>query len=281
MVIIEITESSIRMRPIYIIGDIHGQYKKMVTNLQQAKLIDDQLDWIGGDATLIFLGDFFDRGPAGLQALQLAMFLQERAELAGGEVTALLGNHEVLILSAYHFGHQMPPGEKRTFMHLWQMNGGLMRDLIGLEPEHVVWISRLPAMILLAEHLLMHADALFYVEYGHDLDTINQAFVDLLRNDDMVAWNRLLRQFAERNTFLEKDKSAVVPLLQRIGGQRVIHGHTPISFVTEMEPVNVVRPLDYADGLCTNVDGGMYLGGPGFIYRLPDRVDAGSASGSE
>jgi len=25
----------------------------------------------------------------------------------------------------------------------------------------------------------------------------------------------------------------------------------------------------YAGGLCVNVDSGMYLGGPGFVYRLP------------
>jgi len=29
----------------------------------------------------------------------------------------------------------------------------------------------------------------------------------------------------------------------------------------------VTEPLVYAGGLCVNVDGGMYRGGPGFVYR--------------
>jgi hypothetical protein len=36
------------------------------------------------------------------------------------------------------------------------------------------------------------------------------------------------------------------------------------------EPPELIRaPLIYADGLCINVDGGIYRGGMGFIYKLP------------
>jgi len=34
--------------------------------------------------------------------------------------------------------------------------------------------------------------------------------------------------------------------------------------------------LIYAGGLCINLDGGMYLDGPGFVYQLP-QLDASHA----
>ena len=32
----------------------------------------------------------------------------------------------------------------------------------------------------------------------------------------------------------------------------------------------VTAPWPYADGLCLNLDGGLFLGEPGFVYHLPD-----------
>jgi hypothetical protein len=51
------------------------------------------------------------------------------------------------------------------------------------------------------------------------------------------------------------------------GGKRLIHGHTPISAMANVQPADVRSPLIYAEGLCINVDGGMYLGGPGFVFQ--------------
>ncbi|HEX9439253.1 MAG TPA: serine/threonine protein phosphatase, partial [Roseiflexaceae bacterium] len=53
------------------------------------------------------------------------------------------------------------------------------------------------------------------------------------------------------------------------GGRQIVHGHTPISSMRRCLPEEVVEPLVYAGGLCVNVDGGMYLGGPGFVYQVP------------
>ena len=52
------------------------------------------------------------------------------------------------------------------------------------------------------------------------------------------------------------------------GGRQIIHGHTPIQYLIE----GIVPKMAYVymGGQCVDVDGGMYLGGPGFIYRLPD-----------
>jgi hypothetical protein len=93
-----------------VIGDIHGQYTKLVSLLRNAELVDDTLSWKGGTTNLWFMGDFFDRGPDGIAVIDLVMRLQQEAQGAGGQVESLLGNHEVLILAAQRFGEQPSGG---------------------------------------------------------------------------------------------------------------------------------------------------------------------------
>ena len=50
--------------------------------------------------------------------------------------------------------------------------------------------------------------------------------------------------------------------------RQLIHGHTPISSMSPFSPEDVTAPLVYANGLCVNVDAGMYLDGPGFVYQI-------------
>jgi hypothetical protein len=88
----------------YVIGDIHGQFDKLVAILQEADLIDGRRQWSAGDATLWFMGDYFDRGPDGISAVELISRLQGQAANTGGRVGALIGNHDVLTLAAHQFG---------------------------------------------------------------------------------------------------------------------------------------------------------------------------------
>ena len=257
--------------PVYIIGDIHGQYEQLVGLLRVAGLVDEQLSWAGGAALVWFIGDFFDRGPCGLESVDLVMRLQREAEQVGGCVRALLGNHEPLILSARRFGEQRTAWGG-TFLWDWRRNGGSDEELERLTPEHVTWLSNLPAMARVGEYLLVHADSIMYSSYGATISEVNQALKALLHSDDAPAWDRLLEQFSDRKAFIDEDADGAAraaQFLSDFGGRQIIHGHTPISFIRHCMPEDVTEPLVYADGLCVNVDGGMYLGGPGFVYQLP------------
>src|SRR5690242_8301691 len=90
--------------PLFIIGDVHGQLEKLIRLLRGAGLVGKDLAWSGGGKRLWLLGDYVDRGPDGIGVLELVMRLQGEAARAGGEVGALLGNHDVLLLSARRFG---------------------------------------------------------------------------------------------------------------------------------------------------------------------------------
>ena len=80
------------------IGDIHADPEAARATLKMAKLIDDTGRWTGGDAVLIQTGDVTDKGPSSRQVITLLTRLRAEAREVGGDVIAVLGNHEVMNL---------------------------------------------------------------------------------------------------------------------------------------------------------------------------------------
>ncbi|HYP39781.1 MAG TPA: metallophosphoesterase [Chloroflexia bacterium] len=266
--------------PIYVVGDVHGEYNKLVGLLQHAALIGDDLAWTGGNAVLWFMGDLFDRGPGGLATIDLVMRLQQEAPVSSGRVSSLLGNHDMLIIAARDFSDTPIAYSGMSFRSIWQLNGGHDADMEGLTPDHIAWLKDLPAMALEGGRLLLHADGSIYTSYGSSIEEVNQAFQAALYSEDHADWIKLEKDFAQRYAFYGRDKanpkegseegrSLAVRFLQWYGGRQLIHGHTLISDMTRQKPEEITEPLIYAGGLCVNVDGGMCEGGPGFVYHLP------------
>lgn len=78
------------------IGDVHGDFDDLCLILRRMGLVDPQNRWIGGSTTLVQTGDLIDRGPKGREVMDLFIALGAQASTAGGQVVALLGNHEVM-----------------------------------------------------------------------------------------------------------------------------------------------------------------------------------------
>ncbi len=76
------------------ISDVHGAYEAMVATLQSVEILDRDLNWIGGTAHLVIVGDILDRGPRSRDAMDLLMRIEVEAQEAGGYVHVLIGNHE-------------------------------------------------------------------------------------------------------------------------------------------------------------------------------------------
>lgn len=261
---------------LYVIGDIHGCYDKLTHILQNAELVSEELHWIGGASTLWFTGDFFDRGQQGIQVLNLVIRLQQQAAVVDGAVNALLGNHEFSLLAAYRFGHQRSTTPGGTFINDWKRNGGIEADLAALTPDHVEWLTNLPLMELVGERLFAHADTLAYTRYGRSIDEVTDTIHEILRGNDTAAWDQLMKDFSEHEAFSDHrvDGAArAAEFLNIYGGQQIVHGHSPINKIKHARAESVVEPLIYANSQCINVDGGMYLGGPGFAYELPPLGD--------
>lgn len=90
------------------IGDLHGDYRIFVEILKMCKLINNNLDWTGGDTYLVQLGDTLDGKRPGtkidnsfkkesgeVEIIRLIIDLDARAKNVNGRVISLIGNHEL------------------------------------------------------------------------------------------------------------------------------------------------------------------------------------------
>jgi serine/threonine protein phosphatase 1 len=155
-------------------------------------LVDDILQPLSEDR-IYLLGDTIDRGPDSKGVLDFIFELQQR----GLFVSGVRGNHEEMFLKA---------SENHYNQDLWTTNGGqatlesFLADGPGDIPHRYrEFIGSLPLYILLDNFVIVHA--------GLNFDLPNPF-------DDTIAmlWTR---------------SHYVDP--QRIGGRRLICGHTPVS----------------------------------------------------
>ncbi|WP_267890385.1 metallophosphoesterase [Streptomyces sp. ERV7] len=267
--------------PLFVVGDVHGYLDELLAALREQGLIDVDGNWAAGNARLWFLGDFTDRGPDGIGVIDLVMRLSAEAAAAGGYCKALMGNHELLLIGAKRFG-DTPVNSgagTATFQAAWLLNGGQKADMDRLQDVHLQWMSRLDAIEEEDGHLLMHSDTTAYLEYGDSIEAVNDTVHALLtRNDADECWD-LFRKFTKRFAFRdESGPQAARELLSAYGGQRVVHGHSPIPYLLgevgtedgeeDSRPV-VEGPHVYADGLAIAMDGGVTMAGKLLVVQLP------------
>ncbi len=256
----------------YVVGDVHGHRAELVEQLRARGLVDESEDWAGGAARVWFLGDFVDRGPDGIGAVDLVMRLQRQAPEAGGSVQTLLGNHEILLLGMYHFGDTDVPSDfgPRSFARSWEINGGQQADQERLTEEHVEWLSTRPLVAHAADHLLLHSDTLEYLDWGDDAEEINAGVHEVLAGDDIEEWWEVWRRMTTRYAFRGPNGAEVAgAMLSLLGGSRIVHGHSVIADQLGIHPSQIEEPYLYAGGTVLGVDGGLFAGGPCLVVPLP------------
>ena len=109
------------------IGDLHGHLDHLEALLTSVESLIAQAP--PGPRHLVMMGDYVDRGPANIGALERVAAL----ELPGVNVTRLIGNHEQFLQSFLN-----DPATDADFLHFWSDNGGLdtLGDL-GLRPGDI------------------------------------------------------------------------------------------------------------------------------------------------
>jgi hypothetical protein len=82
------------------IGDVHGDYKRLIHLLKKVGLIPEapespaNVAWSGGKAVLLCTGDLIDKGDRSLDVIACFRALRQKAADAGGGVIVTMGNHE-------------------------------------------------------------------------------------------------------------------------------------------------------------------------------------------
>jgi hypothetical protein len=90
---------------VYAVGDVHGDYDRLVEVLAAAKVIEPMpklikdVRWSAGKAVLICMGDLIDKGHHSLKVIAFFRALRHQAADSGGRVIVLMGNHEAEFLA--------------------------------------------------------------------------------------------------------------------------------------------------------------------------------------
>jgi hypothetical protein len=253
------------MPPTFVMGDPHGHLDVVREHLRNAGLVDASGRWTGGDARLVWIGDFVDRGPDGLGSIDLARRLEWEAGAAGGSSLAVLGNHDLLLVAASRFpGARTAPGE--TFAEHHDEAGGTAHEREALGHERRAWLVQRPVLLEVGATLFVHADALGPLGWGRSTNEVNATARRVLGSGGPRSVDALLHGMAGHGAFSGPAGSAVLQrYLLRFGAARVVHGHTPLQKDGVARPT---APRVYADGRAVDVDGGIYKGGPGFLWEM-------------
>jgi len=137
---------------IFAIGDIHGCLAKLRELLAR-------LPYEPGRDSLVFLGDYIDRGPDSAEVLDL---LGELTQRDPGIIT-LLGNHEYLLLEYHRTGdpallpYLRRMGIDTTLKSYGVHTGFALQSLDFLPAAHLAFLKGLPLYWESADYLFVHA----------------------------------------------------------------------------------------------------------------------------
>ena len=173
----------------YVIGDIHGCYYTL------RDVISKINETIENEDTIVFLGDYFDRGPHNYDVFLLLNNLGTEINCETFKTVYLRGNHEQMQLDAMDY---------RDEEYIWFSNGGEITQKQfaenGLKKGKIrKWLEDLP-----------------FVYYDKDLDfyCVHSYLPDYaLIDTDMLTYD-------DKYDCIWQRKSSHI-------GKRVFHGHTP------------------------------------------------------
>jgi len=223
------------------IGDLHGDLDKARRALRLAGAIDASDAWVGGKLVVVQTGDEIDRGDDDRKILDLIEKLKADAKKSGGEVLALVGNHE-LMNAAFDFRY-VTPGAFKAFSDVTASDPNTATFLAQLEPNtrgraaafapggrYASLLSERPLFVKVGDSVFVHGGILpKHVAYGLDRmnDEVGAWFAGkkekppaVVVADDGPVWTRAYSAPGEERCKLLDDA------LQAMGVKRMVMGHT-------------------------------------------------------
>ncbi len=236
------------VRKIFVVGDVHGQYDRVYSLLRANEIIDANGNWSWGKGHLVFVGDIFDRGSGVTEALWMIFSLEKQAELAGGKVHMVLGNHELMIFNEdlryiTNDYYALSDNLGLSYSELFNRN-----TLLGQ------WLRQKPLMIKINGYLFVHAGIspeMYEKQIGMDQmnsvawqylngmeDTTNTELRKYLFGGSGPQWYRGYVNEGRRGDFI--DAVTLGRILDFYGADKFIIGHTEVDNVTSFYSRKVI-----------------------------------------
>ena len=254
--------------PLYALSDIHGGYDRLAALLAQHLIIQkvpaspSAVKWAAGPSTLVVAGDLVDKGPNGVEVLDLLRALETSASAAGGRVVVLLGNHEAEFLVD-------PRNDKALALDgiAAQLSAiGIDIDAVarGTEPRGQ-WLRSLPFAARIGRWFFSHAGD----THGRTLAELDSALrigVDSYdyNHPEIVGETSLL----ESSGWTSGDKSIGARYAAAVGAAHIVFGHDPgaLGDRGEIEDAQSGSLFRIDCGMSPNVN---YS--PGAIFRIEEK----------
>ena len=230
---------------IVVIGDIHGDFSVLIKCLKKARVINANLQWIGGKTHVVQLGDILDAGGRGtgykanpLDEFKIYEYLNNlnvQAKQKQGHVHYLLGNHELMNLAGdFRYVHQAQLIDYNTRKRLFKP-GGYIANMLAC---HAYGVLKINGWLfchagLLPEHLINNSinninKLVRQVLRGEkSIDSLSQGEYNLLFSKDSFFWNRFYTNNSDKCIILNK----TLDILGEKNGGMVV-GHTPQYNIT-------------------------------------------------
>lgn len=203
------------VRRIIVIGDIHGDYKMAIKSLKIANVIDNNLNWIGGDTVVVQLGDQIDScretpcnvkkddndKPEDIKILKFFTKLHNKALNDGGAVYSIMGNHELMNVVGRmdYVSYENVNEFKDKVVNGQVINDGMrarkMMFAPGNELAEFMACTRKLALII-GSNLFVHAGILPDIAKKYSITDMNQLLSlylwDSLEQKELLKYSELL-----------------------------------------------------------------------------------------
>jgi hypothetical protein len=225
-------------RRVVAVGDLHGDLDHARRVLRLAGAIDAHDRWVGGDLVVVQTGDEIDRGDDDRAILDLVEDLKKQAAAAGGELVALLGNHEIMnasldfrYVTAGGFAAFSAPASDTPAVEGATPQAGGRTAAFAPGGRYAAVLSRRPVAVKVGDSVFVHGGILpKHVAYG--LDRMNDELDDWLlgrrpeapavvTGEDGPVWTRA---YSRENA--APDCPDLSNVLARLGARRMVVGHT-------------------------------------------------------
>jgi len=279
---------------VYALGDIHGDYDRLVTLLVASKLIaaapssPTGAHWTAGNAVLVCTGDVIDKDDHAFSVISLLQTLQAAAPGAGGQVIVTMGNHEAEFLAD-------PDHDEKDKDFLKELNGVKPR---AITPDQVA-AGTDPLKLgrfLLAMPIAARVNDWFFCHAGNTknlsipaLSAALQAGIDadgygttVVSTSDSLLEARMHPHpwwEAPGNTPAQ-DRAALAGVVKSLGVNHLVFGHQPGKFTfsdgTTREKGRLSQKFG---GLVFMIDVGMSSGideSRGSLLRIPKKGTVGT-----